>query len=76
MKDLFRRGLKGPLDEEDLYQHRKQLDSERVTKKFEKLWEDERQRSKPSVVRLIVRAYGSVFIPLGVAYSLIESLTK
>lgn len=76
MKDLFRRGLKGPLDDEDIYQHRKVLDSERVTDKFGKLWEQERKRKNPSIIRVIVRAYGAVFIPLGVCYSVMESITK
>ena len=76
MKDLFRRGLKGPLEDEELYQHRKNLDSERVTEKFSRLWEEERQRRNPNVIRMIVKAYGSVFLPLGILYSICESVTK
>ncbi|KAM7360228.1 red dog mine isoform 2-T2 [Cochliomyia hominivorax] len=76
MKDLFRRGLKGPLDDEELYQHRKNLDSERVTEKFSRLWEEERQRKNPSVIRMIVKAYGTIFLPLGILYSICESITK
>ncbi|KAI8123085.1 putative multidrug resistance-associated protein lethal(2)03659 [Lucilia cuprina] len=76
MKDLFRRGLKGPLEDEELYQHRKNLDSERVTEKFGRLWDEERKRKNPSVVRMIVKAYGTVFLPLGILYSICESITK
>ncbi|XP_061390091.1 ATP-binding cassette sub-family C member 4 [Musca vetustissima] len=76
MKDLFRRGLKGPLEDEELYQHRKNLDSERVTEKFSRLWENERTKKNPSVVRMIVKAYGMVFLPLGVLYSICETATK
>ncbi|XP_019892293.2 probable multidrug resistance-associated protein lethal(2)03659 [Musca domestica] len=76
MRDLFRRGLKGPLEDEELYQHRKNLDSEKVTGKFSQLWEEEKKRKNPSVVRMIVKAYGSVFIPLGVPVSICESLSK
>lgn len=76
MKDLFRRGLKGPLEDEELYQHRKDLDSERVTEKFSVLWEDECKGKNPSIVRMIVKAYGSVFLPLGVVFSICESVTK
>ncbi|XP_030562712.1 probable multidrug resistance-associated protein lethal(2)03659 [Drosophila novamexicana] len=76
MRDLFKRGLQGPLTDEELYQHRKTLDSERVTSKFSDLWEDEKKRSNPSVVRMIFRAYGSVFMPLGIAFSMVESCCK
>lgn len=76
MKDLFRRGLKGPLEDEELYQHRKDLDSDRVTEKFCRLWEEECKTKNPNVVRMIVKAYGSLFIPLGILYSLCETVTK
>ncbi|XP_053947387.1 probable multidrug resistance-associated protein lethal(2)03659 [Anastrepha ludens] len=76
MRDIFRQGLRGPLREEDLYQNLSSLDSERLTDKFSKLWEDERLREKPSILRVIGRAYGSVFLPLGVLYSISESICK
>ncbi|XP_061388505.1 probable multidrug resistance-associated protein lethal(2)03659 [Musca vetustissima] len=76
MRDLFGRGLKGPIHDEELYQHRKSLDSEKVTEKFNHLWEDEKKKKNPSVARLIARAYGSVFIPLGIPVSICESLSK
>ncbi|XP_036323349.1 probable multidrug resistance-associated protein lethal(2)03659 [Rhagoletis pomonella] len=76
MRDIFRQGLNGPLKEEDLYQNRESLDSERLTDKFSKLWEDERLRKKPSILRVIGRAYGSVFLPLGVLFSITESICK
>lgn len=76
MRDIFRLGLKGPLREEDFYQNLQSLDSELLTDKFSKLWEDERLRKKPSILRVIGRAYGSVFLPLGVLYSLTESICK
>lgn len=76
MRDLFKRGLQGPLTDEELYQHRKTLDSERVTSKFSELWEDEKKRSNPSVLRMIWRSYGTVFMPLGLAFSLTETVCK
>lgn len=76
MRDLFKRGLQGPLTDEELYQHRKTLDSERVTNKFAELWEDELKRSNPSVVRMILRAYGKIFVPMGLAFSISETICK
>ncbi|XP_067619706.1 probable multidrug resistance-associated protein lethal(2)03659 [Eurosta solidaginis] len=76
MRDIFRQGLKGPLKEEDLYQNRESLDSERLTDKFSKFWEDEKTRKKPSIVRVIARSYGSVFLPLGLLYAATESACK
>ncbi|KAH8272109.1 hypothetical protein KR026_008581 [Drosophila bipectinata] len=76
MRDLFKRGLQGPLTDEELYQHRKTLDSERVTNKFAELWDDELKRSNPSVVRMILRAYGKIFVPLGLAFSICETICK
>ncbi|KAM8705279.1 hypothetical protein ACLKA7_009701 [Drosophila subpalustris] len=76
MRDLFKRGLQGPLTDEELYQHRKTLDSEHVTKRFSDLWDDELKRSNPSVIRMIYRAYGAIFLPLGLVYSLMETACK
>ncbi|ALC47144.1 CG11897 [Drosophila busckii] len=76
IRKLFRRGLQGPLADEELYQHRSTLDSERVTSQFGELWEDEKKRSNPSVLRMIWRAYGKTFMPLGLAFSLTESCCK
>ncbi|XP_055848004.1 probable multidrug resistance-associated protein lethal(2)03659 [Episyrphus balteatus] len=76
MKDLFRRGLQGPLTDEELYEHKKDLGSERVTEIFGRLWEDEKLKKKPSIVKLIFRVYGSKFVPLGFFYSVLESATK
>ncbi|XP_016982738.1 probable multidrug resistance-associated protein lethal(2)03659 [Drosophila rhopaloa] len=76
MRDLFKRGLQGPLTDEELYQHRKTLDSERVTNKFAELWDDELKRSNPSVVRMILRAYGKIFLPMGLAFSISETICK
>lgn len=76
MKDLFRDGLKGPLKEDDLYENVNSLDSTFLTDKFGALWDDELQRKKPSVIRMIFRAYGAVFIPLCILYSSLESTTK
>ncbi|KAH8312051.1 hypothetical protein KR044_009125 [Drosophila immigrans] len=76
MRDLFKRGLQGPFTDDELYQHRKTLDSERVTKTFSDLWDDELKRSNPSVIRTIWRAYGSVFLPLGLIYAFLETCCK
>ncbi|EDW98328.1 probable multidrug resistance-associated protein lethal(2)03659 [Drosophila yakuba] len=76
MRDLFKRGLQGPLTDEELYQHRKTLDSERVTNKFAELWDDELKRNNPSVVRMILRAYGKIFLPMGLAFSISETICK
>ncbi|XP_017866361.1 PREDICTED: probable multidrug resistance-associated protein lethal(2)03659 [Drosophila arizonae] len=76
MRDLFKRGLEGPLTDEELYQHRKTLDSERVTSTFTELWEDEKKHNNPSVVRMIFRAYGAIFVPLGLLFSILETCCK
>uniref|UniRef100_A0A1A9WTQ7 Multidrug resistance-associated protein lethal(2)03659 n=1 Tax=Glossina brevipalpis TaxID=37001 RepID=A0A1A9WTQ7_9MUSC len=76
MNALFQRGLKGPLEDEDLYQHCNHLDSERCTDTFNKLWDEEKKRDKPSVLRMIMKAYGKSFLPLGLLYSMCESLSK
>ncbi|XP_017844947.1 multidrug resistance-associated protein 4 [Drosophila busckii] len=75
-RDLFKRGLEAPLTEEDLYQNRKTLDSERLTKQFSTLWNDELKRSNPSVVRVLWRAYGSFCLTLSAILTTLDSLSK
>lgn len=76
MKDLFRKGYQRPLTEDDLYDNKPTLNSQPLTNKFLKLWNDELTREKPSIFRMLFRAYGTLLIIMGVLYCVLETGCK
>lgn len=76
MKDLFKKGYKGPLTQDDLYENKPALNSHRLTNRFQELWNEELVRKKPSVFRVLFRAYGMALIVMGVLYCMLETGCK
>ncbi|XP_037911371.1 probable multidrug resistance-associated protein lethal(2)03659 [Hermetia illucens] len=76
MKDLFKKGYKGPLTQDDLYENKPALNSHRLTNRFQELWNEELVRKKPIVFRVLFRAYGMALIVMGVLYCMLETGCK
>ncbi|ALC45339.1 CG11897 [Drosophila busckii] len=75
-RQLFKRGLQGPFTEEELYQHRKTLDSERLTTQLSALWEAEQQRSNPSLLRILYQAFGCMFLVPSFVHSILQACCR
>ncbi|KAI8123562.1 putative multidrug resistance-associated protein lethal(2)03659 [Lucilia cuprina] len=76
-KDLFRLGWKKSLEETDLYEIPRDLDCEDGTEYVGELWEEEKRTKKnPNIVRVICKAYGKRFLPVGFFCALLETTVK
>ncbi|XP_055848005.1 probable multidrug resistance-associated protein lethal(2)03659 [Episyrphus balteatus] len=69
---IFKKGLRDKLELEDLYEHKPSLDSTTTTNGLIRYWEEEMKKPKPSLLRMIFRAYGWSFVPICVLYSILE----
>ncbi|XP_065361821.1 probable multidrug resistance-associated protein lethal(2)03659 [Calliphora vicina] len=75
--ELFRLGWTKSLDETDLYEIPRDLDCEDGTEFLGKLWEEEkRTKQNPNIVRVICKAYGKRFLPIGFSCALFETSLK
>ncbi|XP_055381374.1 ATP-binding cassette sub-family C member 4-like [Condylostylus longicornis] len=73
---LFRKGYKRPLKDEDIYLHKPSFDAVLLTEKFAQLWDDESKRKHPSIIRLIIKAFGLYFLPLCIGFAILETIAK
>lgn len=72
--DLFRKGLKGPLNSNDLYDTKSNLRSECITNAYEKSWMEEvAKRKSPSLLRVMFKHHGKALLFWGILYSMTES---
>lgn len=76
MKDLFRLGLKKPLDSEDIYKNLTQHESSQITEKFNELWEVEKCRKHPRLLNVIRKIYINKIIGLSIFYSIVDIVSR
>lgn len=76
LKNLYKDGLRRPLNDGDIYENLKDHDSHEIAEKFTKLWDDELKRKNPSVLRMFYRAYGLPVLMVGLSFSILESLNR
>lgn len=75
-RDLYKIGLSRPIKDEDVYETLGPHESERISKKFIKLWNQELKSSNPSTLRMFFNAYGWSVMIFGLLFSVCESLTR
>lgn len=77
LRDLFRTGLRRPIETNDIFGCLPQHGSAELSEPFSVLWtEEKRFASKPSLLRVLRRVYMPKFFAYGVAVMLLDMLTK
>lgn len=76
LKDFFRLGLRGEINQEAIYETKKTLQSKRITKTYSDHWQNELKRKKPSVLRFLFKEHGGGVMFWGLTFSLAESLMR
>lgn len=76
LKDFFTIGLKGQIEQDDIYVTKDNLNSGKITKVFEKLWDHELTKKNPSVARFLFKQYGGTVLFWSLSFSLLESCTR
>lgn len=76
VRDLYKKGLSKIITEEDVYQTSECQRSAKIAEKFTQVWNQESQEKHPSVFKLIFKTYGYKLLPVGLAFSVFESLLR
>ncbi|XP_037038321.1 probable multidrug resistance-associated protein lethal(2)03659 isoform X1 [Bradysia coprophila] len=76
MKDVFKRGMKGPIPPDEIYRPKSTLESEKNTNTFIEKWSDELKLNSPSILRAIFKIYGAPLLLLGISFSILETAMR
>ncbi|KAG4067325.1 hypothetical protein HA402_000316 [Bradysia odoriphaga] len=75
-KDLFKRGMKGPIPPDEIYKPKSSLESKKITQKFIENWSDELKRKSPNLLRAIFRMYGASVLFWMLSFTILESAIR
>lgn len=73
---MFMIGLKRAIEEEDVYAVTNDMRSEKHTNGFVKLWDEEIKKKNPSIFRVMLKLYGYKVLPVGILFSVGETLAR
>lgn len=77
LRDIFRMGLKGPLNPDGLYDTKSNLRSEPIANAYEKSWSEEvATRSEPSLFRVMFKHHGRAMLFWGLLFSINETTMR
>lgn len=73
LKDLFQAGLKRPLEEDEIYEVKDGLRSDKNTQALCDLWDEELLRKNPSIIRAMYRLNGLKLLVWGLLFCIAET---
>ncbi|KAL5288837.1 ABCC4.2 family protein [Megaselia abdita] len=73
MLDLFRTGLNRRITEEDIHEIPPHFKSNKITHNLDELWVIERNKVRPSLIRVLLKAFGIRIFSYGVLYSIVQT---
>lgn len=76
MIDIFKIGNKRPIEEHELYELKDGLHSSKITDRFHILWEEEKKKKSPSLLRAMYNVYGLQLIYWGLSFCLFETVLR
>ena len=76
LKELFRTGLRRPIDETDIYETLSSHQSEQLSYQFENKWRLELRKEQPSFFKVICGIYSWTMISRGLAYTTVDSFSR
>lgn len=76
VRHIFRIGLRRPIGESDIYECLPEHGSHKLSTVFGRLWDEERQKKDPSLVRVMWRIYAKKFGFVGFFFNMMDTLCK
>lgn len=76
LRNIFRLGLRRPLEVSDVFDCLPEHGSKKLSTHFDSMWQEERKRPHPSLMRVVLRIYGKKFAFIGLFFNLMDTLTK
>lgn len=72
----MRLGMRGEINQDEIYENKKNLNAKKTTETFDRYWQEELKRKHPSVLRFLLREYGCPVLFWGLAFSFTETLAR
>lgn len=76
LRNLFRLGLKRPIEQNDIYETIPTHDSKFLTDQLANEWQNECAKEKPSLLRAIWRIHAKKVLLLGLFYTVVDSCIR
>lgn len=76
LKDLFKLGLKRPIEEEDIYATLKNHKSSLLEAQFTRLWSEELKKKHPRFLTVILKCFGAKIFGFGIIYTSLDTLMR
>lgn len=76
LNPIFSIGLKRSIEDDDVYAVTNDMQSELNTEKFAKLWDEELQKKKPSILRVLFKLHLYKLLPFGILYATCETIAR
>lgn len=73
MKDIFKIGNKRPIEENEIYEVKDGMRSDKITDRINKLWVEEKTKKKPNLLKVLFKMYGAQLLFWGISFSLFET---
>lgn len=68
--------MKRAIEEDDIYAVPNDMQSDRNTEAFRKLWQMELKKKNPSILRVILKLHGFGVLTIGLLFSIGETLAR
>ncbi|XP_055678761.1 probable multidrug resistance-associated protein lethal(2)03659 isoform X2 [Lutzomyia longipalpis] len=76
LRNLFKLGLKRPIEEEDIYATLKHHKSSLLEGQFTRLWTDELKKKHPRFLNVILKSFGPKIFGFGIIYTSLDTLMR
>lgn len=76
LNNLFKLGLKRPIEEGDIYETLKSHESKRLADEFTILWENEKLSARPSFLNVLYRIYAKKVLLISLIYTAFDVFVR
>lgn len=73
---MFRMGMRRTIEEEDIYEVKNGMQSDRNTERFAELWQLELKKKNPSILRVIFKVFGLKFSVFALLFLVAETAAR
>lgn len=76
LNDIFKLGLRRPIEEKDIYKTLNGHESKQLTDKFSTVWETEKTTMKPNILRVIQKIYIKKILSASLLYTIFDIFSR
>lgn len=72
--DIFKKGIKRDLEENDVYDIIKDYKAKELGDLLEKEWDKEKKKKNPSILKIMLRPFGRIYLGYGLMQVLMKTV--